>query len=421
MQAMVRKLVLCAAMLSSLRAEDPADLLQRVRVHMAETLVRLPNYTCLQTIQRTERRAPSRKFQLIDTLRLEVALVDGKELFAWPGERKFQDKEINEIVMGGTIGNGNFALHAKSVFSSGAPKFTFQGERIREDRRTYRWDFEVPQRRSGYVIRVGRREAVVGYHGSFWVDADTLDLIRLEVEADNIPPELRLLRTSDSMEYVRMKIGQGMFLLPKASELNMIDETNSDSVNRTQFSNCRQYTGESVLIFGDPADAAAQQKKIREVQLPLGVVLDTSLETPIHSATSAVGDPLTFVVQKAVKKDGELLVPKGTLLHARLALLRRQNSDRPAYAVGVKLLELEAPGLRIQFSAGLDRITMNASQVIYPGSAQSPVQWRMERALSEFNQTVFGSVFFVKGNELQLPRGLRVSWRTRQLDGEDQQ
>ncbi len=421
MQAMVRKLFVCAMCLGCVRAEDPPDLLQRVRVHMAGTLVRLPNYTCLQTIQRTERRAPARKFQLIDTVRLEVALVDGKELFAWPGEHKFQDKEINEIVVGGAIGNGNFALHAKSVFSSGAPKFTYMGERIRDDRRTHRWDFEVPQGRSGYVIRTGRREAVVGYHGSFWVDAETLDLIRLEVEADNIPPELRLFRASDAMEYTRTNIGGSMFLLPQYSELHMIDDTNSDSVNRTQFSNCRQYTGESALIFGNPEQTAAQERKIRDVQLPPNVILETTLETPVQSAASAVGDPLTFLVEKGVKKDGQVLVPKGAVLHARLSLLRRQNSDQPAYAVGIKLLELEAPGSRVKFKAALDQIVVSANTAIYRGGTTAPLQWRMERALSEYNETIFGSVFFMKGNELKLPRGLRITWRTRQPDGEDQQ
>ena len=137
---------------------------------MSQLLTRLPNYTCLQTIERT-RRIPGKRTELIDLVRLEVALVNGRELFAWPGSRNFEDGEISDMVKGGAIGNGNFALHAKSVFQTNAPRFTFAGERIREDgRKTLRWDFVVPQTLSGYTLKQGEQQAVVGYHGSFWVD-----------------------------------------------------------------------------------------------------------------------------------------------------------------------------------------------------------------------------------------------------------
>ena len=72
------------------------------------------------------------------------------------------------MVKGGAIGNGNFALHAKSVFQSNTPRFTFAGERIREDgRNTLQWDFVVPQLLSGYTLKQGEQQAIVGYHGSF--------------------------------------------------------------------------------------------------------------------------------------------------------------------------------------------------------------------------------------------------------------
>ena len=56
--------------------------LGRIRARMAETLARQPDYTCIQQIERSNRRAPRHKYELRDMLRLEVALVDGKEMFA---------------------------------------------------------------------------------------------------------------------------------------------------------------------------------------------------------------------------------------------------------------------------------------------------------------------------------------------------
>jgi hypothetical protein len=199
-------------------------LLGRIKAKAAENLQRLPNYTCTQTIERAHRNGKARKFEPLDTLRLEVALVEGKELFSWPGAGKFEEKGIGEIVGGGgAIGNGSFALHARSVFLSRWPTFTYFGETNLNGRRAIRYDYRVPQMLSGYQIRIGPNEAFVEYHGSFWVDADSLDLIRLEVHADNPPPNLNLTEANETMEYQRARIGGGDFLLPQSSELVMIE------------------------------------------------------------------------------------------------------------------------------------------------------------------------------------------------------
>ncbi|MGH9630303.1 MAG: hypothetical protein ACRD7E_18465, partial [Bryobacteraceae bacterium] len=172
----------------------PPEVLQlaRVRNRMSEILTRLPNYTCLQTIERMRRRAPARKLELVDMVRLEVALVNGNELFSWPGAGYFEDTEISDMVQGGAIGNGNFALHARSVFMSASPSFTYIGEQDWKGRPALRWDYSVPLNLSGYTLKMGPVEARTAYRGSFWVDADSLDLIRLEVHGVNIPAQLLL-------------------------------------------------------------------------------------------------------------------------------------------------------------------------------------------------------------------------------------
>src|SRR5262249_5744900 len=144
------------------RQELPADvlLLARIKAKAAENLQRLPNYTCTETVERTRRDHRSRRFEPVDTLRLEVALVDRNELFAGPGDGKFEEKNISEIVGGGSaISNGNFALHAKSVFLSRLPKFTYVGETPLNGRAAIRYDFRVPQILSSFQIRMGSSQA----------------------------------------------------------------------------------------------------------------------------------------------------------------------------------------------------------------------------------------------------------------------
>jgi hypothetical protein len=290
---------------------------------------------------------------------------------------------------------------------------------MRDGRKTLRWDFEVARIRSGYLIRVGPREAIVGYHGSFWVDAETLDLIRLEVVPDNIPPELQLAAASDSMNYMSAKIGDSTFLLPQSSELRMTDSNNSDSVNRTSFSKCRQYTGESVLSFGDPADLDKPTQTIRQVDIPSGLLLETATETPIDSTNTAVGDPVTAIVTRTMKKDGVELAPKGAVLHGRVTLLRRQNLDRTAFVIGIRFRDMEAPGIHASLNLELQDVMASGNIVMVPGALRTGSRWATGTAMPKLDQEVFGSVFFVRGNEFRLPRGLHMLWRTAAVRPED--
>ena len=49
-------------------------LLAPIKAKMADNLARLPNYTCLQTIERSHRDARKKRFERQDLVRLEVAL-----------------------------------------------------------------------------------------------------------------------------------------------------------------------------------------------------------------------------------------------------------------------------------------------------------------------------------------------------------
>ncbi|HYI92369.1 MAG TPA: hypothetical protein VEX68_02395 [Bryobacteraceae bacterium] len=395
-------------------AEDPPRdvfVLARVRAHMSHLLQRLPNYTCLQTIERT-RRTPSGKVELIDMVRLEVALVDGNELFAWPGSKKFQDTKIIDMVKGGAIGNGNFALHAKSVFQSSSPRFTYVGERIRDDgQRTLRWNFVVPQSRSGYGLRAGGVEAIVGYHGTIWVDATSLDAVRLEVYADDIPPQIRIHAASDAVDYVRVKLGEESFLLPSQSELSLTGVDRVESRNRTTFSGCRQYAGESTIRFDDEEAGTRSKEEERTLEAPAGLLLDVELQTPVTDNASAVGDPITAILKRSVNVGPGLVAPKGAFLHGRITHLRQQQSGNTYWVIGMTFFELEWTNTRAQLRAGLEA-TPSLSLLANAYPAYRSV---LRRAMLDTD------MFLAPGPRLSLRKGFPMHWRTKPFEQEDKQ
>jgi len=332
--------------------------LPRIREKMTTVLLRQPNYTCTETVERSRQMSGSRT-RIEDTLRVEVALVDGKEMFAWPGSKQFEDRELRDLVSTGMFGNGNFAIYARILFLSNVASFEDRGETHLGARPALHYDFRVSRSTSGHRLRVNDREAVVGFHGSFYADPVTLDVLRMEVIAEDIPAELNLLEAETSVDYGRLKIGDEDFLLPVQSNLMMAmpDEVNRNSI---RFSSCRRFAGESTLTFDDPIlTETSASSAPAEVDIPAGLFLQ--LELPeLDLMQAAVGDQVRAVLRADLKNRRQLLAPKGGIGRGRIVRLDRY----PGYFVlQIEFQDLEWPGGHARLKLSFDQVAF-ASRLI---------------------------------------------------------
>jgi len=328
------------------------DSLAKIRARMLFNLAHQPNYTCVETIERSARPKLTGKLKIIDTLRLEVALVDGRELFAWPGSKKFEDTDVTQMVTTGAIGNGNFGIHAQALFGSRAATFHYVGEEDFQGKKAIRFDYNVPQMLSGYHIRVSTASAVVGYHGSFYADPATFDMERIEVIADDLPPILMLASTNDKIDYAVARIGEGDFLLPAQSELSMVGLTGREEHNQVKFTSCRQFSGESVVTFDEAPASKPDAAPIptREFDAPAGMDIMLVIAKDVDFRTAAVGDPVIARVDHDVKQKGVVIIPKGATATGRITRLEQYESST---ILGVEFPEIEAPGILARMKGNL--------------------------------------------------------------------
>jgi hypothetical protein len=244
-----------------LAADEPEGLLQRIRSRMATHLSQLPNYTCHQVTDRLTRRASAGSLERVDRVELEVAFVGSRELFSKPGETRFEEQEIHNLVPVGTIGNGAFGAHVATIFSGDAATFTFIGPSKKDGHKTLRYDFTVPQDKSHFLVRHAAAQGIVGYKGSFWVDFETLDLVRVELKVDHIPSYIGISSIEESMRYTAMRIRDSEFLLPQHSQLVVFDQSSNYSLNMIRLERCREFTGESVVTYGGPVDGTSADRQ----------------------------------------------------------------------------------------------------------------------------------------------------------------
>jgi hypothetical protein len=250
-------------------AEDPEVLLQRIRTRMSEHLAQLPNYTCHQVVDRLIRRANSGSLDRVDTVEFEVAFVGRKELFSKTGGSRFEEESIRNVVPAGTIGNGVFGSHVAALFTGDAAEFKFAGACKKDGHKTFRYDYQVPQERSHFLVRHDSAEGISGYKGSFWVDAETLDLVRLDVKCDRIPSHIGVRMIEESMRYKVVKIRNSEFLLPRNSQLAASDQLGNYSLNMVSLEGCREFSGDSVVTYDAPVgNGASSSSADRQVPEP---------------------------------------------------------------------------------------------------------------------------------------------------------
>ncbi|MBI3698455.1 MAG: hypothetical protein HY238_26895 [Acidobacteria bacterium] len=401
---------LCLSVAAWAGQADLADhelLLEQIKDEMASNLARVPNYTCLETIERSQIHTTSRNSHITDTVHLEVAVVNHKELFAWPGAVQIEERGIGELVGGGTTTTGDFTLHARTVFLSYAPVFTYAGEEVRRGRRTVRFDYSISLRESNYLMKVGNKQARVAYHGSFWADRESLEVARLEVRADEIPSELGVAEAITEIEYGKVRVGNSDFLLPGSVQFAMRRVAGEEYRNRTTFTRCRQYVGEAFVSFDmpsteRPADAG---KQAAAMELPPGLVFEARLKKPIDGKTAAVGDAIEATVQEPVQTDGKAVVPKGAVLIGRIRRLQKHSGRDNFFVVGLEFTTLQFGGQQAAFFGEIREVGTK------PGSGDF---FRRPRApaIAIVPDLPGVGAFLIPGKSLHLAQGFRMVWRS---------
>jgi hypothetical protein len=231
-------------------AEEPEALLQRIKDHMSEHLAQLPNFVCHETVNRLMRVRST--WQHIDTVEFEVAFVGSQELFALPGSDRFGEQPIEKLVGRGTIGNIMLGSSVDLLFSRNVAELKYAGECRKDGHKTHRYNLSVPVERSGFRVRHAGAEGMAGYESSVWVDADTLDLVRVDYKVNRIPDYIGVRLIEHSMHYKKMMIGKSELELPDHAELGATDAMGNYSLDMIKLERCREFTADSTVKYGDP-------------------------------------------------------------------------------------------------------------------------------------------------------------------------
>lgn len=350
----VSAVLVIAAAASRTADPDPSELFARARKRVLERTQRLPRYTCVETVSRSQylpapdatggcadlasRRSKDDRGGLVmqDRLRLDVAVINGDEIFAWAGARQFETNDVNQLVGGGASGSGDFGSFLTSVFGSAPDAVRYQG--LRNNLALF--EYVVPLVRSNYRYRSTARgnPKITGYHGTFALNPADAEVRQLVVDTDEFDPDDRACSVHHVMDYGRVKIGGEDFLLPAVSTMDALYRDGGRSVNETHYSTCREYVGESTIRFDDGESTVKPAKPAsrRPQPMPPGTRVEIALATRIDTEVAAAGDQVTGIATVGRETDR---------VFGRILRLGLFMAPRPRWILGLRFDTVERGGV----------------------------------------------------------------------------
>jgi hypothetical protein len=377
---------------------------RKIRQKMTDTFNNTPDFMCSVNIERTARtgkEAPS----TLQPLHVNAGIVNGKEMYALPSTDDDQAILRKVLSVYSRAGTGTFAMFARAVFLTSDATFYDGPEESKDGRTLARLDFAMPREVSHLSLNNLLHAVQVGYSGSIWTDPRNLEVARMLLRADGIPPDLGIKAVTQTIEYGRAPILGMSTLLPLATDLT-VQETSGQELRITgRFRDCHQYAskrGEQFVenrpgtmvpvsaesLAPSPATAVAATPHAARVHalppieelVPAKTPFEMILDDAIDERTTTEGSKLLFTVSQYVKKNGEVVLPKGAKATGHVTRILRQefipfNSPRTYYVVGIQLDTIEVRGRRFQLWANLERVGPPATQLCFVPLSHSPDKW----------------------------------------------
>ena len=242
-------------------SEEQATILNEVREWALNYTSNLPDFICTKVIRRYGDPRGGESWILMDTLTARLSY--------------YEQKEENKLILvnnqmttqeygrlGGATSTGEFGSMMRDVFLPATQtRFEWDHWGTLRGRRSLVFKYRVSQLASNWHIEYERKmEIVPAYSGLIYVDRDTHKVLRMTLQAEDIPPSFPVQEARTVLDYDYVDISGRNFLLPLKAEVRMRADgfTNRNDV---EFRLYRKFSTESEIKFDTPPPLDDNQTK----------------------------------------------------------------------------------------------------------------------------------------------------------------
>jgi hypothetical protein len=250
-------------------AVEQAAIMDEVREYALNYSKSLPNYLVTQVVRRYQAGAGARyarssepSWVQVDLLTIRLSYFDQKEEYKLIMHNNNPTQEDFKNV-GGATSTGEFGSMLRDIFEPRThARFAWDGWARLRDQLVMAFSYSVEQANSQWGIEYEKKDHIVpAYSGRILLDKDTHVVLRVTLNADNIPATFPVRMATTILDYDYTDISGHQFLLPLKSETQM----SADGVlsrNDTEFRLYRKYSAEAEIKYDiTPEPLPADQTK----------------------------------------------------------------------------------------------------------------------------------------------------------------
>ncbi len=228
--------------------EQQDKILSDVRTYALDYVKQLPNFICVQRTLRYYDPSGLEFWQRDATITAQLTFFEQKEDYKILMVDNRATTGMSFDRLGGATSTGEFGSMLKEIFEP-STNTSFRWERwaTLRGRRMYVFSYVVAQSQSRWSIRYQRSDQITpGYRGLIYVDRDTGMVMRVTLEANDIPLTFPVQQASQSLDYDFVKIADREYVLPLKSVMRM-RETKLLVKNETEFRLYRKFGAEATI------------------------------------------------------------------------------------------------------------------------------------------------------------------------------
>jgi len=238
---------------TSLPQETSGDpVIQRAREAAFQFTETLPNYVVKQYTTRYQTDAASKdhtSWQALDSISADVVSEKGVETYKNLQVNGKPTKESPEKT--GSWSTGEFSSMLQDILhpATNADFFNKRSSTV-ANRAAWHYDYTVEQPNSHWTVQASSETYKPAYKGSIWIDKESFRVLRIEMQAREVPKTFPLDTVESAVDYDYVLIGQSKFLLPVHSEsLSCIRGSSDCSRNTIDFRNYRKFEADTSITF----------------------------------------------------------------------------------------------------------------------------------------------------------------------------
>jgi hypothetical protein len=203
-------------------SQEQASVLKDVTEYALLYAKNLPNFICTQVTRRYVDPTGMEFWHLQDTVLTKLSYFEQKEDYkVVMVNNSAVNVNINDL--GGATSTGEFGSMMKEIFDPASEaRFEWDHWATLRGKRMHVYSYRVTQEHSKWSIVYEKTQKVVpAYHGMIYVDKDTLAVMRITLQAEDIPVSFPVQQATTTLDYDFIDISGREFVLPLKATVRM--------------------------------------------------------------------------------------------------------------------------------------------------------------------------------------------------------